>query len=94
MELLKSWSEQQSVPLLVLSQFNKAGKHTGFVDLDRTMIRGAGEKSEKANVVILLSPDKTTNGVINVRVDKNTLGPTGTFRQFLDAPHFQVGDLA
>jgi hypothetical protein len=21
------------------------------------------------------------------------LGPTGTFRQFLDAPHFQVGDV-
>ena len=88
-ELLKSWSERHGVPLLVLSQFNKAGKHAAFGDLDRTMIRGAGEKTEKANVVILLQPDKSTDGIINVRIDKNTLGPTGTFRQLLDAAHFR-----
>lgn len=95
-ELIKSWSEQADidVPVLVLSQFNKAGKHSSAEDLDRTMIRGAGEKTEKANVVILLLPDKKQEGVINVRIDKNTLGPTANFKQFLAAAQFNVADLA
>lgn len=92
-ELLKSWSENNDVPILVLSQFNKTGKHSGFDGLDRTMIRGAGEKTEKANMVILLHPDKSEDGIVNVRIDKNTLGATGTFRQFFDAPAFSVGDI-
>lgn len=92
-ELLKSWSERNGVPMLVLSQFNKSGKHTGFSDLDRTAIRGAGEKTEKANVVVLLQPDKTRKNIINVRVDKNTLGPTGSLQQFFDGPTFTVGDV-
>lgn len=92
-EQLKSWSENNNVPMLVLSQFNKFGKHSNFTDLDRTMIRGAGEKTEKANVVVLLQPDKNHEGIINVRVDKNTLGKTGTFQQFFDAPKFSVGDV-
>ena len=92
-ELLKSWSENNNIPMLVLSQFNKAGKMSGFGNLDRTMIRGACEKTEKANVVILLQPDKNLDNVINVRVDKNTLGPTGSLQQFFDAPLFSVGDV-
>lgn len=93
-ELLKTWSEQNNVPVLVLSQFNKAGKHVSVTDIDRTAIRGAGEKTEKANVVILLIPDKRQEGVINVRFDKNTLGPTGNRKQFLAAAYFTVADLA
>jgi replicative DNA helicase len=93
-ELLKSWSEANNVPMLVLSQLNKAGKAVDFDDLDRSMIRGAGEKAEKANVVLLLQPDKDKENVVRVRLDKNTLGPTGTFDQFFDAPHFFIGDLA
>jgi replicative DNA helicase len=92
-EMLKSWSEQHEVPLLALSQFTKYGKNVSFSELDRGAIRGSGQKTDKANVVILLHPDKNHEGVIDVRLDKNTLGPTGTFRQFLDAPHFQVGDV-
>ena len=45
-------------PILVLSQFSKAGKNASFKDLDRTDIRGAGEKTEKANVVVLLHPNR------------------------------------
>ena len=92
-ELIKSWSENNNVPALVLSQFNKAGKHSGFDDLDRTMIRGAGEKTEKANVVIMLQPDKNKPGVVNVLVDKNTLGAKGKFQQFFDGENFSVGDI-
>lgn len=93
-ELLKSWSESNNIPMLVLSQFNKTGKHSGFGGLDRTMIRGAGEKTEKANIVILLQPDPDHSGMINVKVDKNTLGSTGTFQQYFDGPAFSVADVA
>jgi replicative DNA helicase len=93
-ELLKNWSEENKIPVVVLSQFNKAGKHSGFGELDRTMIRGAGEKTEKANVVILLQPEKDQDGIINVKVDKNTLGPTGSFQQFFNKPAFSIGDVA
>lgn len=93
-ELLKSWSENNNVPMLALSQFNKTGKHSGFENLDRTMIRGAGEKTEKANVVILLQPDKDKPGVINLMVDKNTLGAKGKFQQFLDGAKFSIGEIS
>ncbi len=91
-ELVKTFSEQHGVPALMLSQFNKSGKQSSFEDLNRGDIRGAGEKTEKANVVILLQPDKMDNRIINVKLDKNTLGPKGTFSQLLDGPNFQIGD--
>jgi replicative DNA helicase len=94
-ELLKSWAENDDhpTPLLVLSQFSKAGKNVSFKDLDRTDIRGAGEKTEKANMVVLLHPNKDNPGVVDVRIDKNTMGPKGTFTQYLDGPAFSVGDV-
>ena len=93
-ELLKNYSESASIPLLLLSQFSKSGKATSFDDLDRGAIRGAGEKTEKANVVILLQPDKQNGNVMNVKLDKNTMGPKGVFQQGVDFPRYQVGDLA
>lgn len=93
-DLLKNFSEDAGVPLLLLSQFSKAGKAANFNELDRGAIRGAGEKTEKANVVILLQPDKQVPGMINVKLDKNTLGPKGTWQQYIDLPRFQIGDLA
>lgn len=92
-ELVKTFSESHGVPALMLSQFNKSGKQSSFDDLNRGDIRGAGEKTEKANVVILLQPDKISPNVINVKLDKNTLGPHGTFSQWFDGPRFQVADM-
>lgn len=92
-ELVKTFSELHGVPVLMLSQLNKGGKQASFDDLTRGDIRGAGEKTEKANVVVLLKPDKITPGVVNVKLDKNTLGPKGTFSQWVDGPRFQVADL-
>mgnify|MGYP000851861455 FL=1 len=95
-EMIKTWSESASTPVFMLSQFNKEGKGTGKDNLDRTAIRGAGEKTEKANVVILLHRDKLDNGeyssTVDVRFDKNTTGRTGNAKQFMDAAHFRVGD--
>ena len=93
-ELLKNYSESAGIPLLLLSQFSKSGKATSFDDLDRGAIRGAGEKTEKANVVILLQPDKQVGNVMNVKLDKNTMGPKGNFQQGVNFAQYQVADLA
>lgn len=93
-ELLKTYSEKEQVPILSLSQFSKSGKSARLEDLDRNAMRGAGEKSEKANIVVLLQPDKSDETLIHVRLDKNTLGPKGSWKQFIDLPRFQIGDVA
>ena len=95
-EVVKTFAERSGAPVLLLAQMSKAGKGTNMSTLDRTAIRGAGEKTEKANIVVLLSRDRVDEGyapVVDVRIDKNTLGPTGNFQQFMDGAHFRVYDL-
>ena len=91
-EQIKSFSEQQELPVFLLAQLNKLGKGQAFADLDRVSIRGAGEKTEKANVVILLHRESLEEQVVRVRIDKNTNGPTGSFEQVMNTPRFLVGD--
>lgn len=95
-ERIKTFAERTETPIIVLAQMNKSGKATGISSLDRTAIRGAGEKTEKANIVVLLNRERVEGGyapLVDVRVDKNTLGPTGNFQQFLDGEHFRVFDV-
>lgn len=92
-ELIKDMAEKTEIPALLLAQMNKAGKKESFAELDRTAIRGAGEKTERANVVILLHRDNPESEVVKVRVDKNSLGPPGSFEQFVDFPLFNVVDI-
>lgn len=97
-EQIKTFAEATETPVMLLAQMNKEGKgKTNIHNLDRTAMRGAGEKSEKANIVVLLHREKEENGgayspVVDVRIDKNTLGPTGNFQQWLDGEHFRVHD--
>lgn len=97
-EMLKVYSEAAEVPLVILTQMHKGGKSTSFSELNRTDIRGAGEKSEKANIVILLHRERQSDGTyssfVDMRVDKNTIGKTGNVRQYMDAATFRVGDIA
>lgn len=96
-EIIKTFAERTETPVLLLAQMNKSGKTSSLYSLDRTAVRGAGEKTEKANIVVLLSREKTEDGyspVVDVRIDKNTLGPTGNFQQFMDGAHFRVHDTA
>jgi len=96
-EQLKSFAETTETPVLMIAQMNKAGKATDFRDLDRTSMRGAGEKSEKANLVVLLNRERTEEGYsneVNVLIDKQTMGPTGTLRQYMRPEYFQVADVA
>jgi hypothetical protein len=80
----------------MLAQMSKAGKSSSFSALDRTDMRGAGEKTEKANIVVLLHRDKTDDGysnTVNVKVDKNTVGGLGAFQQYMEPEYFRVADL-
>lgn len=92
-ELIKSFSEQAETPVLLLAQLNKVGKGQTFANLDRTAVRGAGEKTEKANVVILLHRENTETEKVQVRIDKNTIGPTGSFTQLMDVKRFRILDM-
>ena len=93
-ELVKTFAERANVPALLLAQLNKGGKRGGFDELDRTSIRGAGEKTEKANVVILLHREDNESSVVHVRVDKNTMGACGSFTQYMEPARFMVADMA
>ena len=97
METIKTFAEATETPVLLLAQMSKAGKDKGVATLTRTAMRGAGEKSERANIVVLLHRELSeADGyvpTVDVRIDKNTLGPTGTFQQWLDGEHFRVFDM-
>lgn len=95
-EQIKNFAEATETPVLMLAQMSKAGKSSSFSNLDRTDMRGAGEKTEKANIVVLLHREKTNDGysnTVNVKVDKNTVGGHGVFEQYMEAQYFRVADI-
>jgi replicative DNA helicase len=92
-EQIKNCSESLGVPVVLISQLNKLGKGQTFDNLDRTAIRGSGAKTEKANVVALLYRESPESERVRVRLDKNTIGPSGSFEQLMDAPRFMVRDI-
>lgn len=95
-EQLKNFAESTETPVLMLAQMSKAGKASSAETIDRTGMRGAGEKSEKANVVILLHREKIENGYsqkVDVVIDKNTMGPTGSFAQWMEPEFFRVQEM-
>ena len=92
-EQVKGLAEKTEVPALLLAQMNKDGKKESFGGLDRTAIRGAGEKTDRANVVVLLHRDNSESAVVRVRVDKNTMGPCGSFEQAMNFVRFGVDDM-
>jgi len=96
-EQLKNFAESTETPVLMVAQMSKEGKSSSSEAMDRTGIRGAGEKTEKANIVVLLHRDKTKEGgysnTIDVKIDKNTLGPLTAFQQQLEPEFFRVADI-
>lgn len=95
-EQIKNFAESTETPIVMLTQMSKTGKTKDIDELDRTAMRGAGEKSEKANIVILLQRDKVEDGysqLVNVRVDKNTVGATGQFTQWMEPEFFRVHEV-
>lgn len=95
-EQLKNFAETTGVPVVMVAQMSKAGKTTEFDKVDRSGMRGAGEKSDKANLVVILKRDRVDDGYSNtveVLVDKNTMGATGTFKQVMQPEFYRVGDI-
>lgn len=95
-EQLKIFSETTGVPVVMVAQMNKEGKGKSGESIDRRAIRGSGEKSEKGNVVILITREHLPEGysnTVDVRIDKNTLGPTKSLTQFMMPEYFTVGDI-
>lgn len=95
-EQLKNFAEATETPVLMLAQMSKAGKTSSADVIDRTGMRGAGEKSEKSNVVILLHREKVDDNystMVDVIVDKNTLGATGRFKQMMEPEYFRLHDI-
>lgn len=94
-EQLKNFSETTGIPVLMIAQMSKEGKEKSFDKVDRMGMRGAGEKSEKANLVVILKRERIANGysnTVDVLVDKNTMGSTGTFQQVMQPEYFRVAD--
>jgi hypothetical protein len=99
-EHLKSWLESNGVPGITATQGNKAMQGSGI--RTRRDIDGSGKKSQKAQLVIILTrqqlEQKMTldNGVqleigdyspfLTVRVDKQNRGGTPTLTQYFDGP--------
>ena len=92
-EIVKRTAEVTARPALLLAQLSKLGKRQTFGNLDRTAIRGAGEKTERANIVILLHRETSDSQIVRGRVDKNTMGRCGTFEQFMEGARFLVTDI-
>lgn len=95
-EQLKTFSETMEIPTIMVAQMSKAGKGESFGTVDRSGMRGAGEKSDKSNLVVLLKRERVGEGYSNevqVLVDKNTMGATGTFTQVMQPEYFRVGDI-
>lgn len=95
-EQLKNFSETTETPTIMIAQMNKDAKGKEGGAADRSGIRGSGEKSDKSNLVILIQREFDGQGGysnnVTVRVDKNTMGGTGTFNQIMQPEFFRVGD--
>lgn len=95
-EQIKNFAESTDTSVLMLTQMNKQGKSSGFDQIDRTGMRGAGEKSEKANIVVLLHRERDEqdgySNTVDVRIDKNTVGRTGNLKQYMEPEYFRVAD--
>ena len=84
-EQIKTLAESTGIPVLMVAQMSKAGKGQGTNTVDRNAMTGSGEKSNRANLVVLLRRDRDDlagySSIVDVIIDKNTMGGTSTFQQ-------------
>lgn len=96
-EQLKNFAESSDIPVVMVAQMTKAGKGKDMKDVDRTDMKGAGEKSDKANLVVMLNRKREEEGYSNevdVLIDKQTMGPSGKqFKQLMIPEYFDVRDI-
>lgn len=96
-EQLKTFAESVEVPVVMVAQMNKAGKGTDAGRMDRSDMTGSADKSNKANLVVLVKRDREPDGnysnVVHVQIDKNTMGATGAFDQYMQPEYFRLADI-
>lgn len=96
-EQLKVFAESAEIPVVMVAQMNKAGKGASYGQMDRSDMTGSADKSNKANLVILLKRDREEDGnysnTVHVQVDKNTMGATGAFDQYMQPEYFRLADI-
>jgi replicative DNA helicase len=106
-EVIKNSAETLEIPYLLGSQMNRASK--AEKRRTSIGIRGTGQIEEKSNLVITLNRDileadykwggkvvaneGERSPVADIRVDKNSFGPTGDTKLWMDAAHFRFGDV-
>ena len=105
-ETIKNASEQLGIVSVIGSQMNRASRMEDRRTAQG--IRGSGEPEEKSNIVVTFSrkllSEKMNVGtrvfipgdrspIMDVRVDKNTAGPTGDAQLFMVADRFMITDL-
>jgi len=96
-EQLKIFAESTGIPVIMIAQMKKDSKGKSIDNLDRTGMRGAGEKSDRANLVVMAKRERVPEGYskeLDVLVDKNTMGGTGTFKQIMQPQYFRITDIA
>lgn len=96
-ERLKNFAESNEVPVVMVAQMKKSGKDETWQRMDRNDIGGSGAKSDKANLVVILKRDREEDGsyshTVHVQVDKNTMGATGAFDQYMQPEYFRLADI-
>lgn len=97
-EQLKVFAESTDVPVIMVAQMSKAGKNTDAGRMDRNDMGGSGDKSNKANLVVLVRRDRDATGsysnTVHVQIDKNTMGATGAFDQWMQPEYFRLSDIS
>jgi len=104
-EVVKVCCEQLGIACLMGSQTNRRADDAARVTAAH--IRGSGEIDEKANITITLNRDilvASMNGdqykagerspILDVRIDKNTMGPTGECQLLIQGGRFLIVELA
>jgi len=109
MELLKTFAEVHDLPILTATQGNKDMYGAGVKT--RQNIAGSIQKSQKAQLVVILTRDIVGpdglydvngkhladpgeyNPLVNVRVDKQNRGRTGSFFQRMIGEYFRIRDI-
>jgi len=103
-EVLKICTEQLGIGAMAGSQTNRRADDA--MRVTAAHIRGSGEVDEKANITITLDRDilgVSINGgkykagerspVLDVRIDKNTMGPTGECQLAIQGERFLITEL-
>lgn len=109
MEQIKTFAENNKVPVFTATQGNKSMQDGGRQT--RKAIQGSGQKSQKAQLVLILTRDlvgdeglRDKNGkvlaepgeyspVAKIVIDKQNRGKTGEFSQYIMGQFFTVRDI-